>query len=180
MTEIELTRRRILAGVLVIGLAAAAAGVGTFALFSDEATSPDNTINAGTLNLDPVDGNFTVDNIYPTQSTTQNITTSYQESGDIGSNLNVSISTADPSNAFSDQLDVDSAVLKVDGSTVETLADSGTLSDLEGTHSGLTTLNGGEDIALEVTFTLGEDTSNTFQGDSLDITVSFNATQQTE
>ena len=49
--KLELTRRRVLAGILVIGLAAAAAGVGTFALFTDTETSSANNVTAGTLDL---------------------------------------------------------------------------------------------------------------------------------
>lgn len=49
--EIELTRRRILGGLTAIGAASAAAGAGTMAAFTDTEQSTDNTIRAGTMNL---------------------------------------------------------------------------------------------------------------------------------
>ena len=181
MTEftLELNRRRVLAGILVIGLAAAAAGVGTFALFSDEAQSDANTISAGTLSVDPVDMNFSVGNMYPTENTSQTITAEYSESGDIGSNLNVSIDVTN--DAFAQQFDVDTAELTVNGGGVDTLASSGdTLSDLNGTYSySGPALSNNDQIELDLQLTLGEDTTNTYQGESLDVTVTFNATQQT-
>jgi predicted ribosomally synthesized peptide with SipW-like signal peptide len=54
----ELTRRRLLAGVSGIGAAAAGAGLGTSALFSDTESFENNTLEAGALNL-----RVTVDNI---------------------------------------------------------------------------------------------------------------------
>jgi len=49
--KIELNRRRVLGGLITVGGAAAAAGAGTFALFSDTEQSSGNTITAGTLDL---------------------------------------------------------------------------------------------------------------------------------
>ncbi len=49
--NIELSRRKILAGLGAIGAAGAGAGLGTSALFSDEETFEGNTITAGTLDL---------------------------------------------------------------------------------------------------------------------------------
>lgn len=52
----RLTRRRALGGLLTVGVGSAAAGAGTFALFSDEETSSGNTVQAGTLDLTGEDG----------------------------------------------------------------------------------------------------------------------------
>jgi predicted ribosomally synthesized peptide with SipW-like signal peptide len=52
----DLTRRRALAGLGTVGVASAATGAGTFALFSDTEASSDNTVQAGTLDL-TADGN---------------------------------------------------------------------------------------------------------------------------
>jgi predicted ribosomally synthesized peptide with SipW-like signal peptide len=49
--NIELTRRKILAGVGAIGAAGAGAGMGTSALFSDEESFTNNSITAGTLDM---------------------------------------------------------------------------------------------------------------------------------
>ncbi|UIO99191.1 CalY family protein [Halobaculum sp. CBA1158] len=47
----ELSRRGVLGGLVTMGAASAAAGAGTVALFSDEETSTNNTVQAGTLDL---------------------------------------------------------------------------------------------------------------------------------
>jgi len=51
--QVELTRRRVLGGIGTIGAASAVAGAGTMAYFSDSESSNNNTISAGTLNLEP-------------------------------------------------------------------------------------------------------------------------------
>jgi predicted ribosomally synthesized peptide with SipW-like signal peptide len=56
--KFELTRRRVLAGTAGIGAAAAGAGLGTSALFSDTESFENNILEAGALNL-----RVTVDNI---------------------------------------------------------------------------------------------------------------------
>lgn len=48
---IELTRRRVLGGLVTVGGASAAAGAGTMAAFSDIETSANNAVQAGTLDL---------------------------------------------------------------------------------------------------------------------------------
>jgi predicted ribosomally synthesized peptide with SipW-like signal peptide len=50
--DFELTRKQILTGLGTIGAAGAAAGTGTVALFSDEETLGNNSLTAGTLNLE--------------------------------------------------------------------------------------------------------------------------------
>lgn len=47
----ELTRRRLIGGVSVIGVASVATGAGTYASFSDTESSIGNTVQAGTMNL---------------------------------------------------------------------------------------------------------------------------------
>nr|WP_144900852.1 SipW-dependent-type signal peptide-containing protein [Halobellus captivus] len=49
--KFELTRRKLLAGVGSVGLASAGAGLGTSALFSDTESFEENSITAGTLDL---------------------------------------------------------------------------------------------------------------------------------
>ncbi|WP_336023153.1 YncE family protein [Halobellus salinisoli] len=49
--EFDLTRRKVLGSIGVIGAASAGAGLGTSALFSDTETFEENTITAGTLDL---------------------------------------------------------------------------------------------------------------------------------
>lgn len=71
--KIELNRRRVLGGIATIGAAAAAAGAGTFAAFSDTESSTGNQVSAGTLDL-TVDGSdqdvtvLTASNVVPNGS----------------------------------------------------------------------------------------------------------------
>jgi predicted ribosomally synthesized peptide with SipW-like signal peptide len=50
--KVELTRRRVLGGLGTIGVAGAAAGLGTSAYFNDEESFTDNSITAGTLDME--------------------------------------------------------------------------------------------------------------------------------
>jgi len=49
--KINLSRRKVLGGLVTLGAAGAASGAGTFALFSDQEQSTGNTIQSGTLDL---------------------------------------------------------------------------------------------------------------------------------
>lgn len=55
----KLTRRHLLGGIAMTGVAAAGAGAGTMAYFQDTETSNGNTIDAGTLDLKLGDGDET-------------------------------------------------------------------------------------------------------------------------
>ncbi|NHN61157.1 MULTISPECIES: TasA family protein [Halorussus] len=95
--NIDLSRRKVLGGLGVIGVASAGAGAGTFAYFSDTEESTGNTVSAGTLDLTP-DGSsvetFTVSDVKPTDSGTEAI--SLSNAGSLPGYLNVGVSlTAD-------------------------------------------------------------------------------------
>lgn len=86
--KIEITRRRVLGGVVTIGAASAAAGAGTFAMFSDEETSDGNTIQAGTLDLEVTEGDtwsFGIGNAIPGESS-GTASLEIQSSGSISGN----------------------------------------------------------------------------------------------
>jgi spore coat-associated protein N len=80
---VELTRRRILGSLGVIGVAAGGAGAGTMAYFQDTESSTGNTIDAGTLDLklsdgdefteDGVSGTWTISNAKPGDSVTSEV-----------------------------------------------------------------------------------------------------------
>lgn len=53
----KLTRRRVLGGFMTIGAASVVAGAGSMAYFSDEQTSEDNSVKAGSLVLNLNNGN---------------------------------------------------------------------------------------------------------------------------
>jgi len=57
---LQLTRRRVLGGLLTIGAGSAAAGAGTMAYFSDTESSTSNSVESGTLDLTIDGGNSTV------------------------------------------------------------------------------------------------------------------------
>lgn len=66
--KFDLTRRRALAGIAGLGAVGAGGGAGTFAYFSDEETSTDNTIQSGTLDLTVTDGDtigYTIQDVAP-------------------------------------------------------------------------------------------------------------------
>ena len=100
--KIELNRRRVLGGLITVGGAAAAAGAGTFALFSDTETSSGNTIQAGTLSLDAASSTqFPFTNIVPGWSATPSITTDYNSNSSIDPvsvDLTLSLSENDAAN----------------------------------------------------------------------------------
>ncbi len=112
--DIELTRRRVLGGLVTVGGASAAAGAGTFAFFSDTEDSTGNTIEAASLNL-------TIDGEDDTETTTVTATgtngngivpgdsgsgsSSITNDGDIDGYIDVSITDAS-TNALADNLNV--------------------------------------------------------------------------
>jgi len=171
--DIKLTRRRVLASILVIGLAAAAAGVGTFALFTEQQTT-DNTITAGNMQLTTPNA-FSADGLYPGQ-TTGNQSTNLSYSGPQAT-LNISdvgVSGQGNSLDWSGNLTVVNGYLEVNGNAVETYTNVD-LSALEVNDAA--TLSGGETIDLIVDLKLDQSAGNAFQGEGANIDVTFNASQ---
>ncbi|GGM67141.1 putative ribosomally synthesized peptide with SipW-like signal peptide [Halarchaeum rubridurum] len=74
--KINLSRRKVLGGLVTLGAAGAASGAGTFALFSDQESSTNNTVQSGTLDLtDPtttMDASVTA--LAPGKSTSGSVT----------------------------------------------------------------------------------------------------------
>jgi len=76
--KIDLSRRKVLGGLATLGVAGAASGAGTFALFSDRKSSSGNTMAAGTIDLkinDPASFPLSLTNLAPGQTTTESSTT---------------------------------------------------------------------------------------------------------
>lgn len=193
---VELSRRRILGGVVTIGGAAAAAGAGTFALFSDEESSSGNTVNAGTLTLQSTSGSFSVSDIKPTDrvpSTGSNSITTTYDGSISGVEVDFEISVAEPgsepqepsefsgnqsASAFAGQLNLVTADLKKNGSSVNDLTTSNnTLADITGSLDNQTTVSNGDSLSFDLAMTLAQGTGNQFQADGVDITVKFIAEQ---
>ena len=172
--DIQLTKRRVLASILVIGLATAAAGMGTFALFNSETTSDTNQITAGNMNL-TVDSGFSAGGLYPTQTTdNQTIELAY----DPGPDANLSITSVSTTGTldWNNNLSVNQAYVKVNGNVDYTYAAS-TLGDLE--EDNVVKLSSGDSIDFIVDLKLDGSAGNEFQGESTNIDVTFNATQDT-
>ncbi|NHN61156.1 MULTISPECIES: TasA family protein [Halorussus] len=93
--NIDLSRRKVLGSLGVIGVASAGAGAGTFAYFSDTESSTGNTISAGTLNLtaDGNDGSATttvsVDDVAPGE--TGSDSTTLVNAGSVSGYLNFDV-----------------------------------------------------------------------------------------
>ncbi|WP_136689928.1 TasA family protein [Halorhabdus amylolytica] len=141
MPEIELTRRRVLGGLITVGAASAAAGAGTFALFSDTETSSGNEVTAGTLDLqiDPDDSattSLSVGDVKPTDGGA--IVLELTNAGSIDANvagvtvesITESDGTADEftdtdtSGDLADNLEIEAFVLNSEPSEGEGISDS--------------------------------------------------------
>ncbi|MFD1589104.1 TasA family protein [Halorientalis brevis] len=86
--NIELTRRKVLGGITTVGVASAAAGAGTFALFSDSESTTDQTISTGTVDLngsEPTVQSLTAEDLASTSTFSGKFETTYEGSlnGDI-------------------------------------------------------------------------------------------------
>ncbi|MHB9288138.1 TasA family protein [Halobacteriales archaeon Cl-PHB] len=199
---IKLTRRRAIGGLITIGGAAAAAGAGTFALFSDTETSSGNTITAGTLNLTgPSDATLTASNLAPGESVPSSGTATIQATYDSGSSIDpvkvdLSIANSEPSSeptepsnstdqtasAFAQQLNVDTANLTKNGSVQEDLTSSqgvSTADDLDGLSlaDAFGDVSPSNTVGLELAFTFDSNAGNEYQADGVSITVDFTAEQ---
>jgi predicted ribosomally synthesized peptide with SipW-like signal peptide len=98
MSKIQLTRRRALGALATIGAGSAAAGAGTFALFSDEETSNGNTLSAGTLDLQTGDSqsiSFTGSDIAPGDTGTTAV--DLEKSGAVAADLDVEVTSVSSS-----------------------------------------------------------------------------------
>ena len=103
----KLTRRRIVGGLGILGAGAAAGATGTFALFSDTETSPNNTFETGDLDL-AINGSqsTTVDvsGLAPSDVGTEVLEIS--NTGSVAGELSATVKNASGSNALQDELQV--------------------------------------------------------------------------
>lgn len=145
-SDTKLTRRRVLGGLITVGAASAAAGAGTFALFSDSESSDGNTIQAGTLDLGSTSGeSFSFSNISPGWGPeTETITTSYSASDGINSDIKLGISLEENDSStttengseltageFAEKIEVKKAEI-TDGSNTTTLDGDSSTHKLDG------------------------------------------------
>lgn len=202
--KVELSKRRVLGVLVVVGLASAAVGVGTFAVFSDTETSTDNTVNAGTLSLaSPSDGVIEASDAVPTDEFSGTVNTTY--SGSVNGEIDVNFTIAEPSSensendaavdndlsaaAFAQELEVTNASVTV-GSTTENLytgnldSNGNNYTDLEdlanaGTFDNVTSgmAADGDPVSVNLEMTFRQDAGNDAQADGVNTTVHIVAEQ---
>ena len=186
-----------------LGVAAAAAGAGTYAAFSDTESSTGNTITAGTLSLSgAADGMIDVSDGVPGQSIPSSGTTTVQATYDSGSTVDpvvvdFSVGISEPSeptepsnstdqtaSSFAQQLLVGTANLTKNGSSIEDLTSSqgvSTADDLGGLSldDAFGDVSPSDTVGLEVAFTFDSNAGNDYQADGVSMSVSFTARQPT-
>lgn len=194
-----ITRRRALSGLVTVGIAGAAAGVGTTAYFSDSETSPGNAIQAGTLALGfDSSGSFTYNtDLAPGESTTDSVT--LVNDGTMEGSLDVSVGyVEDDGETGSHDVSAQRVAQNLEVRTltygtadVTSQIDSGsppTLDDLasnegqtgEATGNDLVDLadpGNGREFAVGLRL---KDVGNDFQGDGIAITFDFHLNQNDE
>lgn len=147
---IELNRRRILGGIVTIGAAAAAAGAGTFAAFSDTENSNGNTVQAGTLDLgSPTSSGFGLTGLAPGDTVSGTVTSTYSSSSsinpiDVTASLSLSENDASstPTDYTTNLTDNEFAQL-IEVTTAELGDSNGNVYDILNNTSGSTTGPGG-------------------------------------
>lgn len=190
---LEVSRRRVLSGLITIGGASVATGVGTMAYFSDSEESTGNTVTTGTLRLGfDSDGEFEFGTaLAPTETSTESVT--LVNSGTITGSLDVDVdySEYDASDAPDPDMTANDVaesieVVILDYGENNLLAGQGlpsnpTLHDLaenphgddESTENDLINLadpGDGTDFTVELRL---KNVSDDFQGDGVDVTFTF-------
>jgi len=199
LNDIEIDRRRLIAGILIIGLAALGAGAGTMAWFSDVEQSTDNKIVAGELDLsNPADAEMNIGNLAPddrvpaTAGATVSFQTTYQQGNAIGPiKVNLSVDTSHPANEpveppssnvsadqFAKEMLVETADLNVNGSFHQDLTSNPgitTLRDLSGTTLNDTfgDVEPGMPVSLDLALRFNSSAGNAYQADGVNMTVTF-------
>lgn len=169
----DISRRKVLGSIGLIGAGSAAAGAGTMAYFSDTEESTGNTVSAGTLNL-TVDGHDNIDGasmdfgpLVPGESASY--TAELGVEGDVGGDLYLKFDSSD--GGLSDDLNLSWGV---------TNGGSGGV-DLESTPTGWINTNRSIDPgnAADATFTAELPTSvgNEAQGEDVNIDVKMKIVQ---
>ncbi|WP_423999270.1 TasA family protein [Haloarcula salina] len=193
-----MTRRRVLGGIVTVGAASAAVGAGTFAFFSDTETSSNNQVTAGTLDLTgAANGAISISNAAPGDTLpntgTYEISATYDADSTIDPvEVDLSVTNSEPSSepsepsnstdqsasAFAEQLTVDTANLRKDGSVHEDLTSTQSVStadDLGGLSldDAFGDVSPGTTVGLELAFTFDSGAGNAFQADGLAMDVQF-------
>ncbi|MTI69373.1 MAG: hypothetical protein FH751_03825 [Firmicutes bacterium] len=162
-------KKKVLLSVLLVGLLAFGAGMGTFAWFTDTATSNDNVFETGTLTIDDpgeLTAQMTVDNIYPGWTSDEKEIT-VTNSGSIDFKYRISVE------ALTDNILYDGATplqVKInDGAYVN-------INELGNVELG--EITAADDTGtFNIQFKLPEAANNDYQNQSATFTFAFDATQ---
>lgn len=132
---LNLSRRKVLGGITTVGAASAAAGAGTFALFSDTSKTNTTTISTGTVSFkdgNPTELNITAENQGATGQIEGNTKFTYKGSKDAAFVIGMKIDDVDgDSKKLADQIVLDGADIKIrepDGSGGRTTTSNDTFS----------------------------------------------------
>lgn len=175
-----------------LGIAAAAAGAGTYAAFSDTESSNNNTVTAGTLDLTVNGGDSAVEAIsitdaVPGDSGTGTLTLA--NAGTVDGNLDVSISainssengTNDPESSAGDAGSSDGVELEEQLTVTISLGGtqlvSDTVNNLSTGSIGTQALNAGSSADLDMSYTVDSNAGNLIQSDSVSLDLTFTLTQ---
>jgi predicted ribosomally synthesized peptide with SipW-like signal peptide len=162
-------KRNIIISLVLIGLLAFGIGFGTFAYFTSQATSTDNTFTAGTLIIDSpgtLTAELAVGNIYPGWTTNKTITIHNSGSLDFKYRISVQPNTGN---------------MLYDGATpLQVSINGGAFTNINALgYVELGTIAAGADGQFTIAFKLPEAANNSYQGASGTFTFVFDATQTT-
>jgi predicted ribosomally synthesized peptide with SipW-like signal peptide len=180
--------KKILVSMMLVGLVAALAGAGLYALFSDTETSSGNSFSAGTLDL-KVDGKddpnvpvyFTVSDVKPGDSNSVDIVLSNAGSIDGVASLTFTKVVDDPGTTAEPEPKPDVGNLSkclyikvfVGGNKVA----EGFLSELAGSAIRLGSLPAGESITVTISWSISSDVGNEIMGDIVTFDMLFSLEQ---
>lgn len=170
--NIELTRRKVLASTALVGAAGATAGAGTWAFFSDEETAEDNTISAGTIDLDVNEGDgfsYTWENAAPGDEY-EDIPLTLNNSGSIDAEELVIETETEGDTELAEYIDLE---VMYDDNTL----DEQTLAEFADGEVTLGGIDAGGSATLTIDAAFASDAGNDLQGASIDIDHTFTLRQ---
>lgn len=189
----EMSRRRILGGVLAVGTASAAAGAGTMAAFSDTESSDGNAVSAGTLDLTIDGGDQTVafldeTDVSPGDSGSGSV--ALANAGSVPGTLEITVADvrSTENGFYGDEESQDGSPddgeldehLEVRALLGGTEIVGWTTADVvsEGQTFTATSVSGGGSVSFEVEWRLPSDASNLVQSDGFSFDLTFRLIQE--
>jgi spore coat-associated protein N len=183
----KMLSKKILAGIVVVGILALAIGWGTYSYFSDTETSSGNTFSAGTLDLkvdgkdDPLGAYFSVSDVKPGDSGSKDIVLSNAGTLDGKAyihfkNVEDSPGTTPESEPKPDYGEL-SKNLKIKVSNGTATVVEGFLSDIKSNSYLLGTIAGGGSLTVTIEWSIPSTVGNEIMGDSVTFDIEFSLVQ---